>query len=277
MSKILANLGFIVNTDKSYWELWQQITEHGEIIITPSSSYFRWTPSKNLELWAKVKPTEDIGHIHSHYVGGSIMRVALVEKRAYEDEKDVLADGFFVAYTKPQQGVGFVSKYKHLHYGDGTYSSYIPFVFNVPGYDRYATLQLPVLVDVQITCFALMSWSYESEDEWLDKQAEWDTSGEEDPYVWSGETFSPSTMLYQRKDPNDFPMPMAFIAGTVLDTAIITNPVTDEEFCWACIETVAGQLDVVASIDKLNGYMVTGGVITGDFYLSGRVVDDTDV
>lgn len=273
----LAHLGFITDTEKSYWELWQQVTEYGQTIVTPESAYFRWTPSKNLELWAKVKPTGDIGYLHPHYAGDSIMHVALVEKVAYEDEKDVLADGFFVAYAKPQQGVGFVSEHKNLHYGDGTYSSYIPFVFNAPDFDRYADLQIPTLVDVQLTAFALMSWSYESEDEWIDKQVEWDTSGEEDPYVWSGETFAPSTMLYERKGPNDFPRPTAYIAGTILDTAIITNPVTEEEFCWACIETVAGQLDVVASIQKLNGYMVTGGVIAGDFYLSGRLVDDMDV
>lgn len=276
MANNLANLGFTIDTDKSYWELRQQVTEYGETIITSESTYFRWTPIKHMELWARVKPEGDIGHVHPHYAGDSRMRVALVEKVAYQDEKDVLADGFFVAYANPQQGVGFVSEHKTLHYGDGTYSSYLPFIFDAPDYDRYADIQLPTIADVQITASPFMLWGFESEDEWVDKQIEWDESGEEDPGVWSGESFCPSTMLYQRKGPDDFPKPSAYMAATVLDTAIITNPVTETEFSWARIRTVAGEMDVVVSIENLNGYMVTGGVVAGDFYLTGHLVDDTD-
>lgn len=218
-------------------------------------------------------PNEDVGHLRPYFSGSARMQVALVEAKRYEEGRNILADGFFVAYPKPQKGVGFVSNHECLQYGDGTYSSYLPFLFDLPDYDRYAELALPALVDVQLTAFPLLMRAYETEDDWVDEQIEWDTSGEEDPYVWSGESFVPDLMIFKRETPEQYPKPTVFMAGTVLDTAIITNPATGIDFSWAKLRTAAGEIDLVASAEDLDGYLVTDGVAAGNFYLTGHVLD----
>lgn len=273
MTRGFTDIGFVLDDTRCYMKLRQQVAEYGQTIHTPVGTYFFWSPGENLELWAKIKPEDDIGHLHLHFAGSAHMNVALVEKNTFED--DTLAEGLFVAYPNPQKGKGFLSKeHSHLHYGDGTYSNYNPFVFITPDFDRYAEMQLPVLTELQLTAFPLHEvHAYESEDAWVDWQVEMDDSGEDDPCVWSGETFCPSAMLFKKTADNLYPKPTAFIAGTVLETAILTNPVTGFDFSWAKVRTIQGEIDFVFAPEVLNGYLVIGGVVAGEFYLSGRLLD----
>lgn len=273
MGGFLNSLGFPTDDAFSYFDLHLQLFECGQSIRTSAGIYFLWEPGEGVEIWSKLRPNEEVSYLRPFFSGSARMQVALVETKMYEEGKNILADGFFIAYPKPQKGVGFVSEHKTLQYGDGTYSSYLPFLFDVPDYDRYAGVELPALLDVQLTAFPLTMRAYETEDDWVDEQIEWDTSGEEDPYVWSGETFVPDLTLFQRETPEQYPKPTAFLAGTVLETAIITNPVTGVDFSWAKLRTAAGEIDMVASAKELDGYLVTDGVAAGNFYLAGHLLD----
>jgi hypothetical protein len=240
---------------------------------------YRWfTPGEGIEVWAKDEGDGKIGHVHPHFSGGARMRVALVEKRINED---ALTDGLFVAYFKHKEGEGIESVHERLRYGDGTYTGVIPFVFGSPDYECHANLQIPIVTDVQITAFPFKMTAYETEDDWFDSQIEQDKldSGEEaqedddDGGVLAGASFIPTTMLFEKKSPDDFPRPTAALSGIVLETAIITNPVTEQDFSWARIETAAGEIDLVVSAELLDGYLVEGGVAAGHCYLSGRLPD----
>jgi hypothetical protein len=277
MARRLADIGFPIENDRGYQSLRLQVAEEGEIIYTPFGSYFFWSPSKGVELWGKAMPEAIIGHLHPHFMGKARMHVAIVERKAYE-ENHPLAEGFFVAYPNPVKGQGFLSKHFCLQYGDGTYSSYIPFLFDAPDYDRYVELELPFIAEIQITAFPLYLQAFETEDDFIDWQLEGDKSEEEDPGFWSGETFCPYTATHKRKSKDDYPAPMAMIAGTILDTAILDNEATGAAFCWAKVITTAGEIDVVASPDIINGYVVQDGVLNCDAFLSGRIVHiaDTD-
>jgi hypothetical protein len=270
------DIGFPLESWMAYMNLLHEMVERGQIIRTDRGAYVRWVPDQGIGVSAEIKEGGEFGLLRPHFMGESCIKVALVEKMAYQDVR--LADGFFVAYAKPQKSDGsFVSKHENLHYGDGTYSSHLPFIFDAPDYDRYADISLPAVVDIKLTGFALNLCAYETEDEWMDYQIETDDSGEQDPYIWTGETFLPSTILDKREDLTQYSRPVAFIAGTALETAILTNPITGCDFSWARLQTVAGELDIVASPRILNGYFVTGGVAAGNFYLSGHIVSEPDI
>ncbi|MBV9210288.1 MAG: hypothetical protein JOZ52_06645 [Acidobacteria bacterium] len=276
MGFMFEDIGFPLESGLSYMNLLHEMVEHGEIIRTESDAYVWWSPDKAIAVSAKIKEEGELGMLRPHFIGESTTTVALVEKFAYQDAK--MADGLFVAYGNPQKSDGeFVSKHKSLHYGDGTYSSYLPFIFDAPDYERYADLILPALIDIKLTGFALHLYAFESEDDWVDYQLEYDTSGEEDPYIWTGKAFVPEAMLDKREDPTRYARPKAFLAGIALDTAILTNPLTGCDFCWARLETAIGEIEVVASPSILDGYFVTDGVIAGDFYLSGHIVGEPDI
>lgn len=257
----------------SYMNLSLRVAEEGETIQTPLGPYLLWTPSKGIELWVKVVPEDELTYVHGHFMGEARMRVAIVDKKRYE--KNLLSEGCFVAYPNPVKGQNLVSKHAHLQYGDGTYSGYVPLVFDTPDFDKYAEIELPFLADIQLTAFPLQLKSFENEDDWIDWQIEQDTKepDEDGDYdCWSGESFCPTALIYQRKDKDDYPKATAFIAGTILENAIITNEETGEDFCWAKVTTRLGEVDIVAAPDILDGPIVRDGILTCHCSLSGRIV-----
>jgi hypothetical protein len=50
------------------------------------------------------------------------------------------------------------------------------------------------------------------------------------------------------------------------------NVLTGRAFYWALVETYGGAYDAVIDSSLLSGVPVVGGVITGSFWLSGRII-----
>lgn len=270
----LADIGFPVPDAKSYMNLGLRVAEEGETIQTPVGTYLYWSPSKGIEVWVRVGPEGELPYIHGHFKGESRTRVAIVDKKEYEQK--ALADGLFVAYPNPVKGQGFLSEHANLQYGDGTYSNYIPFVFDSPDFDKYAEIPVPFLADIQLTVFPFDLKCFESEDDWIDWQAEkemWEPDEDGERSCWGAEAFCPDAMTHQRTDENDYPDPTAFVAGTIIDTAILSNEETGEDFCWAKLRTKLAELDVVAAPDILDGPIVKDGVLTCHAHLSGRIIN----
>jgi hypothetical protein len=258
--------------------------KEGHIIPTDNGNYIWFAPGAGVEIWARQKEDGVPDHLRPHFNGvpGTLRphfsgpartRLALVEKHPYTGEAS--AEGRFVAYFNYEDGDKHESMNKNWRYGDGTYTG-IPFVFDAPDYDCYSQLELPLVTEVQLTAFPLSMSAFETEEQWINSQLEYDKQVQdeftgEQPAVLSAEGFLPTSILFERKTPEDFPEPSAYLAGRVLEAAIITNPITSEDFSWAKIRTVVGEMDLVVSAQELNGYLVEGGVAAGHCYLSGRL------
>jgi hypothetical protein len=277
MPLLIENLGFTMSGAYSLLQLDLQVSEHGRIVPTTAGPYFLYAPGEGIEIWSTREAEDKPGHLRPHFSGGARIRVAVVERRPYV--KNALADGVFVAYFKHKEGEGIESVHERLRYGDGTYTGVIPFVFSAPDYHCYEGLQLPVVTDVEIAAFPFQMIAYETEDDWIDSQLEAEkrrareeaVEEDDDPSFLAGASFLPSTMLFEKQSPDDFPQPTAHVSGFVLETAILTNPATQQDFSWARIETAAGEMDLIVCPELLDGYLVEGGVAVGHCYLSGRL------
>ncbi|PYS46773.1 MAG: hypothetical protein DMF68_18045 [Acidobacteria bacterium] len=275
MGLLVENIGFPIGGPFSYMKLQHQVMSYGNLIYTPEALYMWYSPGEGIEIWARQFENNK-NELYAHFVGDSRIRVALVEKRPCEECS--LADGLFVAYFKHKEGEGLETVHERLRYGDGTYTGVIPFVFSVPNYNWYSEVEMPIVTDIQITAFPFKLTGYETEDDWIEYQLEEDRKArapdeqeDPDPGFYAGASFIPHAALYEKKSPEDFPSPTAILSGIVLETAIITNPVTGQDFSWAKIETAAGDMDLVVNPDLLDGYLVEGGVAAGNCYLSGRL------
>ncbi len=63
----------------------------------------------------------------------------------------------------------------------------------------------------------------------------------------------------------------ALIAGEVVEAGERRNAVTDRPFWWALVDTVGGTFDVVIDPSLLSNPVRAGNVISGWFWLSGRL------
>lgn len=66
---------------------------------------------------------------------------------------------------------------------------------------------------------------------------------------------------------------MAILTGHVTETSRLKNPHTNVEFIYAKVNSLGGEFDIVVDPEILNGDICVNGVVSGMFWLSGRVID----
>ena len=253
MSNHMSDLGFLVESKADFEALALQALEHGTELQAASGAYVRWSPGASVELWMQLDADGNIVGLNPHYAGDTRMRVGLTA-RVPRPESSIL-DGAFHGWAAPENSEPESGAY--------------PFVFDVPDYELTCAVVVPSICEVQLTAFAHELQAYESE-------AAYDES-QHDPIKFAAESFIPAGLFNPDGETNTPPQAYAIFTGRVLDTALITNPASEREFCWAHVRTLGGELDLVADPDLLSGYLTKGGIVSGSFWLSGRLIDARDV
>lgn len=254
MPTLLADIGFADGNGYERLKIVRQMQEEGEIIKTSNVTYLKWEPGAGVEVWSKMKGEQVDGQLHAHFRGTARMRVALIEKMARAS--DALSEGAFLCWSTPCQGENWIS-------------GKLPFVFDAPDYARYDSLQLPKLMEVQLTGFAFQLTGYESEEDYEEANPP-----DEEGYYFAARHFIPSVFTTERGENNELQACFAEISGDVLDAAIITNPATEADFCWAKVLTIGGEVDLVCAPERLDGYLVKGGVACGRVLVMGRLIEE---
>src|SRR5262249_52963145 len=148
--------------------------------------------------------------------------------------------------------------------GDAPDTGCYPFVFDAPDYRLHEDLSLPALKEIQIAAFAHEIAAFET-------VAAYEASETGDPKSAS-QSFIPSGLFTPAGDSTVPPQARAIFAGHVLAADEKINVLTGHAFYWALVETFGGAYDVVIDSDLLPGVPVVGGVISGSFWLSGRII-----
>ena len=244
MPSHLSNIGFRINSQDEFQDLAFQACAEGEALPVDNGVYIKWALGEGIELWVQLDKNDDIVGVHPHFRGWGQMCVGLT-REIFRPESAPM-DAAFYAWANPSF--------------DDPESGEFPFVFDVPNH-RLCDIQLPAIVPVQLAAFADELQSYQSDQSFQDFQS---------PRIkLASESFIPSGLFVPGGKKTDPPSAHAIFSGHVLDTSIITNPATGNDFCWAKVRTLGGEVDVVADPVLLNGLIVEGGVLSGSFWLSG--------
>lgn len=249
-----ADVGFYDRDAVRHYEIFEQLCRHGELVEAGGMSYLKWSVGEKVELWTRVKEGEPELLYFASFAGESRMKVALIEKMPRQ--KTTLSDGTFFCRGCASAGAGWVAGRN-------------PFIFDTTHYHSYDKLSLPRLSTVQLTGFAFRMTGYQDEDEFDEAYP-----GDENGYCWDYKHFIPALMLGPRGEDGELQSASAEVSGWVTDTGILTNPVTGLDFCWAKLDTIGGEVDVVCAPDRLSGYLVKGGLAATECYLYGRLTED---
>ncbi|MFL6336670.1 MAG: hypothetical protein ACJ754_25495 [Pyrinomonadaceae bacterium] len=249
-----SDIGFRDWSAAGLLKLFRQMCEEGKVIETAGIKYLKWSIGEGVELWAKFKDGEPELLPYPFYAGGSRMKVVLLEKTPRL--QPVCGDGAFFCRGSAIAGANWAAGRN-------------PFVFDTPNYHIYDGLSLPRVTAVQLSAFAFEMSGYETGEEY-DEAYPPDEQG----FCWDYQHFVPACMATPRGEGGELQVASAEVSGWVTDTAIITNPITGHDFCWARVETVGGEVDVVCAPDRLSGYLVKGGVAVTTCYLYGRLIED---
>ena len=247
MPSQFSAIGFSVSSGEDLAALASRVADRAETVNAQAGQYLKWSPPSGEQLWLQVKYSGDAMGMNPHFEGKSSVRVAIEARVARQTHTPL--DGTFLAWANPPaEGVG------------GDY----PFAFDCPDAAIHETIELPVTTVAQLAAFAQQLSVYES-------TAAYDAAAAAQGLPFGSRSFIPSGLISPGGEPVTPPEPHALIAGHVVEAAERRNAVTGDPFWWALLETVGGTFDVVIDPSILSAPVRPGNVLSGWFWLSGRL------
>jgi hypothetical protein len=243
MANHFAAIGFDVWDQDGLDDLANEAIRRSDPIRVPGGDYYRWAPGGGAEVWVQVVGREWLG-LTPHFVGRTALPTGILARVARPE--DTPLEGCLHAWANPRDG--------------GVEEGDYPFIFAVPDFRALDRVQLPLAAPVQVAAFAHDLDLYPSEDAYV-------AALENEGLKLAPESFIPAGMFTEE---GEAPEPVAIITGRVQAAERRMNP-AGGSFWWMQVRTLGGEMDVVAEEELIVEPPTVGGIVTGEFYLSGRV------
>lgn len=248
MPSHFSTIGFSIASQEEFAALAHQLAADAQPISTKRGEYLQWKGGGGEEMWLQVDHTRDLMGMNPHFAGRSSVTVR-IESRVRRPN-DTELDGAFHGWAAPTDDVQ-----------EGAY----PFVFDSPDAGTADAMQLPQVVQVQVAAFAHELSLHDSPEAFSASQA-----GKVARFA--SQSFIPSGLFTPGEGKTDPPEAHAIFTGHVREAASRRNSITGAAFRWALVDTLGGAFDVVWDPELLSAVPLPGSVLSGQFWLSGRIV-----
>lgn len=251
----LSDIGFPVKSEQDVNQVIMDILQHlTPVPCPPFGFYFRFADKSGAEIFLQTNTKEEIVGFNPAFSGKSKRKVGLT--KAFERDTSML-DGAFQAWANPSNE-------------DFEKTGVYPFVFDVPDFRTNEKVELPNLLEIQLTAFASNDFQlYENENNF--------DSSQTDEQKVASKSFIPSGLFSFDENGESVelnpPQAHGILTGEIKEFELKTNEFTNEQFYWFWIETFGGEIDVVADKNLIKEEPKVGGIIRGSFWLSGKLCD----
>lgn len=249
MASHLSSIGFTVESEDDFAVLAERVAATAEPVDLDEGGYLQWRDTSGAELWLQTDRHGELIGMNPHFHGESRIRVSLTEKVTRSEDTEL--DGGFYGWADPSGA----------HADNGTY----PFVFDVPDFLCYSDVRIPGIAEVQIAAFAHELDLYDTPETFAASQTE--------SIKFASQSFIPSGLFSPEGDPITPPSAYAIFTGHIVATEGRVNNLTDRAFQWILVDTLGGVFDVLCDPALLRQSPLVGGVASGSFWLSGRLVE----
>lgn len=248
----LSDIGFGIQSEEDFYSLLERAYEKSTPLKTTKGTYFQFSDKSGAELWIQMSKQNELIGVNPHFKGKSKRLVSIT---ASIDRPESVLDGAFHSWAAPMEN------------GNPESGAY-PFVFDVPNHKKYDEIEIPQTIEIQLSAFAQELDYYESEDAF--------DNGQEGEPKWTSQSFVPSGLF--NIDDGDDPSPpeaLGIFAGIIKLTEKSKNEFTGQEFYWMLVDTLGGEIDVLADPRFFeNAIPNVGGVVHGQFWLSGNLLSE---
>lgn len=248
MANLYGALGFETSGRKDYEKMVRQAARSGQLVGRSGKYHYAlWMPGGGIELWVQMTPQETIVGCSPFFSGVGRMQMGVMQVAETPNRP---TDGYFQGWANPEPG----------HTDSGLY----PFAVSVPDFLLVREKVLvSSIIELQVSAFAGGMQCYLDDEEFQRRAVSPDDS------QLSSEAFIPVGVL---DESGDKPIAEAVLTGHVLGAEIRDNPVTGRKFHALTVQTLGGQIDVVADPSYTTGLPQPGGVVYGTFWLAGRLL-----
>jgi len=250
MANNLTSLGIYVNSPEELIEFLIKASKYSERIDCEHGCFEKWMSKTGAELWTHINEEGKIKGFSLFYNGESNLPVRITEKIEKETYNNF--EALLYAWVNPDE--------------DDPYSGDYPIAFDCVNFPIVKKMEFPCIKNIKLSAFACELTVYLSEDDYYSKQ-----KGEQ---RFASRSFVPSGALPPDLDTSKQYeiFPEAIFTGIILDYKKHENELSGKEFYWIKTETYGGiVIDVVADINLVENEPNKNGVISGRFYLSGKI------
>ncbi|TAE12415.1 MAG: hypothetical protein EAZ95_12410 [Bacteroidetes bacterium] len=245
-----SNLGFNITTPEEYQELLGKAYKVSTSIQINEGIYSIYKDNSGAELYLQFNKQNEFIGVNPHFEGKSKRIVCLT---GTVDRSESELDGAFYCWAAPS---------KVNNPDSGAY----PFVFDVPDFRTLTKVEFPRNVEIQLTAFAQELTIYDNEKEYEDSQTS--------EFKFATQSFIPSG-LFSLEEKSDDAVPQSFgiFTGIIRQFEKKCNEMTNEYFYWLLVDTLGGEVDVVADIRFFEKPPIENGILQGQFWLSGKIIN----
>jgi hypothetical protein len=245
MSSHFASIGFSVDKDEDLIGLAERAARQAERVETRHGAYLCWRCSSGAELWLQLDREQRLVGMNPHFDGGARVRVGLTDALR---RPPLALDGAFEGVADPHDD----SPTKGAH----------RIAFDCPNFRACDDVELPSMATVQVAAFAHDLRVFESVEDYEAAVAGTTSALESQAYV-------PAGLLHPERG---VPPTLALIAGHIRRAERRVNSLSGRPFHWLSVRSAGGVLDVVVGPELLPEEPRFGGVLTGSFWVSGRLL-----
>lgn len=255
MSSNFSSIGFNLQQREDLNTLIEDIFDRTVSIETTQGEYLLFEDASGAELWLQIDKKKRIVGLNPHFKGSSKHRVSLTS--CSEGNFSPL-DGSFDAWSSPGP--------------DELDSGLYPFSFFAPNYRVFDGINIPQQLDVQFAAFAQHIEFFESELAYRNSQ-------EAEGAMFAAQSFIPTSRFRDNTgEDGEISIAECMFTGIVGEYKRLTNHFTNEPFYWLEVESFGGAFDVVASQSHFaESEPIVGGVISGTFWLSGKILGEPEM
>jgi hypothetical protein len=247
MASHFSSIGFPIRDQSEFAALPDRVGPEAVPIESKHGIYWKWSSECGAELWLQANTDNEVIGIAPCFSGVSRIRVRLTARVSRPN--DTAMEGAFHGWADPDD--------------DKSESGAYPFVFDAIDADQYGALTLPSVVEARVAAFAHEVTVYPSIDAYNATQ-----TGE---IKFASQSFIPSGLFSPGGDATSPPESMAIFTGHVVAAEVKTNRLTGAKYYWAHVQTLGGSFDVVIDPELSEAQPVIGGVLSGSFWLCGRL------
>lgn len=244
----LSDIGFPVRGEQDVNDVIMRVLENvSEIRCPPLGAYYVFADASGAAMYLQGNQSQELIGFNPHFEGKSRRAVSLMN--ALEKESSEL-DGAFHAWAEPKD--------------ENPESGEYPFVFDAPDFRVYEKQEFPQKCEIQLSAFASNEFQiFASEQDFYDSQ--------DSEMKFAAKSFIPSGLFNFNKDQTQPPLAFGVFTGEIREFELKTNKMTGENFYWFLVDTLGGEIDVVADPKLITIEPSVGGYLSGQFWLSGKI------
>jgi hypothetical protein len=249
----LSDIGFPARGDEEIYAMIQSVLPFVKAASCPQGIYYIFTDDSGAEMYLQANQSQELIGFNPHFNGKSRQLIGLT-KPIERDSSEL--DGGFHAWANP------------IENDNAEITGEYPFVFDAPDFCANEVIKFPATFEIQLTAFASNDFQvFENEQDYYESQ--------EYEAKMASKSFIPSGMFLpdEQATPIEPPRPIGIFSGEIKEFGLKTNSISKENFYWFLVETLGGEVDVVADPKLITIEPKIGGIISGQFWLSGRLIN----